>query len=184
MHLPRLPHSPCLPYTSPFSTYPETTTNIDRQKNVFYASFRIRARVHGAAGAVAGLFIFQNNQNESDIEILTRDKPEEIRYSNQPVVDDAGNEIPGASTSVNMATGAKLDGQYDPDSKRKRTTTDIRWDQWHTHRIDWVEGRSSWFVDGDHYLDKKYGVPTIPSYLVLVCAFCFSSPCVMPRTVR
>jgi len=57
-------------------------------RNILHASIRIRARVYGAAGAVAGLFIFQNDHNESDIEILTRDDPTEIWYSNQPVVDD------------------------------------------------------------------------------------------------
>lgn len=146
---------------------PPPKANLSRQKNLFYASLRIRARVHGAPGAVAGLFVFQNNQNESDIEILTRDLPSEIRYSNQPVVDSSGNEIVGASTSVNLNTGAKLDGSEDPDVLR-RSTPNVRWDQWHTHRLDWVHGRNSWFVDGKHYLDKAYGVPSVPSYLVLV----------------
>lgn len=53
-----------------------------------YASVRIRARVYGAPGAVAGLFIYANGRNESDIEILTRDDESVIRYSNQPVVDE------------------------------------------------------------------------------------------------
>lgn len=44
--------------------------------------------MYGAAGAVAGLFTYEDGQNESDIEILTRDDPNEIRYSNQPVVDN------------------------------------------------------------------------------------------------
>ena len=43
--------------------------------------------MRGDAGAVAGLFYFRNSANESDIEILTRDQTSEIRYSNQPVVD-------------------------------------------------------------------------------------------------
>lgn len=123
--------------------------------------------MHGAPGAVAGLFLYQNNQNESDIEILTRDRTSEIRYSNQPVVDSSGNEIIGASTSVNLDTREQLDGSEDPDVLR-RSLPDVRWDQWHTHRLDWVQGRNSWFIDGEHYLDKTYGVPTVPSYLVLV----------------
>lgn len=137
-------------------------------KNLLYASIRIRARVTGASGAVAGLFIYKNGQNESDIEILTRDNNNEIRYSNQPVVDDSGNEIQGASTSVDLATGTEVDGTEDPNSKVKRQSYgDIRWDDWHTHRIDWTEGKSSWYVDGEHYLDKTYGVPTVASYFVM-----------------
>jgi len=59
-----------------------------RQKNLLHASTRFRARVVGDAGAVAGLFYYQNGNNESDIEILTRDDPSIVRYSNQPTVDD------------------------------------------------------------------------------------------------
>jgi beta-glucanase (GH16 family) len=44
---------------------------------------------------------------------------------------------------------------------------DFTWEDWHTHRIDWVEGKSSWYVDGVHVLDKTYGVPTTTAYLVL-----------------
>jgi hypothetical protein len=58
-----------------------------RQNNLMYASTRIRARVVGNPGAVAGMFYYRNSQNESDIEILTRDENESVRYSNQPVVD-------------------------------------------------------------------------------------------------
>ncbi|PWW71605.1 Glycoside Hydrolase Family 16 protein, partial [Tuber magnatum] len=51
--------------------------------------------------------------------------------------------------------------------KRSSPTALIKYDEWHTHRIDWVDGKSSWFVDGEHLLDKKYGVPTVPSYFVM-----------------
>jgi hypothetical protein len=64
-----------------------------------------------------------------------------------------GNEIPGASTEVNLQVKA----------------SNIKWDEWHTHRIDWVKGKSSWFVDDLHYLDTGYSVPTVPSYFVMVC---------------
>lgn len=67
-----------------------------------FASTRFRARVMGDAGAVAGLFYFRNGANESDIEILTRDQPSEIRYSNQPVVDKGllAPSLPPASRSL------------------------------------------------------------------------------------
>lgn len=93
-------------------------------------------------------------------------------------MDSGGNEIIGASTSVNLNTGAELDGSEDPDVlHRRKTAPDVRWDGWHTYRLDWVSGRNSWLVDGRHYLDKKYGVPTIPSYMVMVCViYPFHSP--------
>jgi hypothetical protein len=46
----------------------------------------------GNNGAVAGLFYYRNDNNESDIEILTRDESSSIRYSNQPVVDDGKHQ--------------------------------------------------------------------------------------------
>lgn len=80
-----------------------------------------------------------------------------------------GNEITGSSTSVDMDTGAQIDGSVGSDKRRLRTRGDnIRWDEWHTHRIDWTEGMNSWFIDGEHYLDKTYSVPTVPSYFVMV----------------
>jgi beta-glucanase (GH16 family) len=41
------------------------------------------------------------------------------------------------------------------------------WTDWHTHRIDWVEGKSSWYIDGEHIVDKTYGVPTVPAFFIL-----------------
>jgi len=69
-----------------------------------------------------------------------------------------------------MTTQDTVDGtQAEKLKKRKTPTVQIKHDDWHTHRIDWVSGKSSWFVDGEHFLDKKYGVPTVPSYFVMVC---------------
>src|SRR5437588_10347805 len=68
-----------------------------------------------------------------------------------------GNEIPGASTEVDLLSNASP------------IVKSVRWDEWHTHRIDWVKGKSSWFVDGVHLLDTRYSVPTVPSYFVMVC---------------
>ncbi|KAA8914609.1 concanavalin A-like lectin/glucanase domain-containing protein [Sphaerosporella brunnea] len=133
------------------------------QKNLLHASTRIRARVLGDSGAVAGLFYYRNDNNESDIEILTRDEASAIWYSNQPVLDSAGNQIPNASTRADLITNNLTDGTQ-LTSKR---SPEFSWSDWHTHRIDWTAGKSSWFVDGNHVLDKTYGVPTATAYLVL-----------------
>ncbi|KAF2274535.1 concanavalin A-like lectin/glucanase [Westerdykella ornata] len=116
------------------------------QKNVLFASLRMYARVRGDRGAVAGFFSFYNDTNESDVEILTRDPRDRIRYTNQPAVDDEGDEVPGASVAVS-GLGS--------------------WTEWAEHRIDWVEGRSFWFRDGRKVAENTYSVPSVPSYLVL-----------------
>ncbi|KAF2145507.1 glycoside hydrolase family 16 protein [Aplosporella prunicola CBS 121167] len=115
------------------------------QKNLMHASVRMRARVVGAPGAVAGFFTFIDDDNESDVEILTDDPKGVIRYTNQPSVKD-GDEVPESSARVNAL----------PD-----------WDDWQTHRIDWLPYRSAWYINGELTATNTYSIPRRPSYLVL-----------------
>ncbi|KAL2783864.1 concanavalin A-like lectin/glucanase domain-containing protein [Aspergillus keveii] len=116
--------------------------------NMFHASIRVRARVRGDAGVCAGIFTYYDDDNESDIEILTRDPTNHIRYTNQPGLDDEGNEIPGASIDAVMAGGAV-------------------WNEWNDHRLDWAEDLSSWYLNGELVHNKTYGVPSQPSLAIL-----------------
>ncbi|OJD38582.1 glycoside hydrolase family 16 protein [Diplodia corticola] len=117
------------------------------QKNVMHASLRMRARVVGDAGAVAGFFTVFDDDNESDIEILTADPDGVIRYTNQPSLSPTtGDDVPHASLRV-----AALPS----------------WRDWHDHRIDWLPGRTNWFLDGVARATNTYSVPRRPSYLVL-----------------
>ncbi|KAL2863280.1 glycoside hydrolase family 16 protein [Aspergillus lucknowensis] len=116
--------------------------------NILHASIRLRARVHGDPGACAGFFTYFDNKNESDIEILTRDPTDHLRYTNQPGVDDEGNEIPEASSDVVMPGGAV-------------------WTEWNEHRLDWTEGLSLWYLNGAEVVRKTYSVPTEPSSVIL-----------------
>jgi len=118
------------------------------QRNLLHASIRFHARVRGATGVVAGMFTYLNDSQESDIEILTRDPPNRIRYTNQPSVGSDGWDVPGASSEVELPAP-------------------IVWTDWVTHRLDWTPNMSSWYADGQWLLDKEYGVPRLPSYLVL-----------------
>ncbi|KAL5332552.1 concanavalin A-like lectin/glucanase domain-containing protein [Aspergillus crustosus] len=116
--------------------------------NIFHASIRVRARVRGDAGVCAGIFTYYDDDNESDIEILTRDPTSHIRYTNQPGVNDEGNEIPGASVDLELPGGAV-------------------WSEWNDHRLDWTEGLSSWYLNGEIVHEKTYGVPAVPSTFIL-----------------
>lgn len=118
------------------------------QRNLLHASIRLHVRVRGTSGVVAGMFTYLNDSQESDIEILTRDPSNCIRYTNQPSVGSDGYDVPGASTEAELPTP-------------------IVWSDWVTHRLDWTPQVSSWYADGQWLLDKKYGVPYLPSYLVL-----------------
>ena len=65
------------------------------------------------------MFIYYDDNNESDIEILTSDPSTHIRYSNQPTVDKGGNLIAAASNDVTLPK-------------------DTDWTAWNEHRIDWL----------------------------------------------
>ncbi|KAL2852068.1 concanavalin A-like lectin/glucanase domain-containing protein [Aspergillus pseudoustus] len=116
--------------------------------NIFHASIRIRARVRGDPGTCAGIFTYHDDENESDIEILTRDPTDHVRYTNQPGLDEDGNEIPGASVEAVMGGGAV-------------------WTAWNDYRLDWTPGLSSWYLNGELAHTKTYGVPTEPSTFIL-----------------
>lgn len=116
------------------------------QKNLMYCSMRMYARVTETKGAVAGFFTFQDDENESDIEILTTDPTDKIRYTNQPALDDDGNEVPEASKAVDDLAA---------------------WNDWQTHRIDWVPGHSYWYLNDKQVAASTYSVPRKPSYVVM-----------------
>ncbi len=51
-----------------------------------HASIHVRARISGSPGACAGIFTYLTDEQESDIEILTRDEKSTVRATNQPGV--------------------------------------------------------------------------------------------------
>jgi hypothetical protein len=118
----------------------------NQQKNLMHVSMRMHGRVVGDAGAVAGFFTFYDDNNESDVEILTRDPKDQTRYTNQPSVDKEGNEITTASVGP---------------------TNLPHWDEWQTHRIDWLPKNSYWYLNNKQVAANTYSVPRQPSFLVL-----------------
>ena len=119
--------------------------------NFLHASFRVSARVSGSSGAVAGIFTYANDESESDIEILTRDNVTQIRATNQPSEDAQGNAIRDAETQVTLPSNSGGGN----------------WHDWNTYRLDWLPGKSEWFVNGVGVVNKTYGVPGLPSQFLL-----------------
>ena len=95
-----------------------------------HASIRVFGRVRGAPGAVAGIFTYLNDTQESDIEILTRDTTNYVQYTNQPSSSGPPDWTPIRGSTVNVTM---------PDSRR--------YTDWNVHRLDWTPGRSVFFVD-------------------------------------
>ena len=126
------------------------TTNSSFQ----HTSIRVRGRISGDAGAVAGIFLYADDDDESDIEILTSDPSTQFRATNQPSVDKDGNEIPGASSTdaFPAADGSSGNGSW----------TD--WNQW---RLDWGDSVSEWLVNDKLVSNKAYGLPKKPCHIVV-----------------
>lgn len=132
--------------TSKQSVYQTAGEIENQQKNLMHVSMRMYGRVRGDKGAVAGFFTFYDDSNESDIEILTDDPTDQIRYTNQPSVDKEGNEIAAASVGP-----SKLPS----------------WENWQKHRIDWMDKKTYWFLNDRQVAANGYSVPRKPSFLTL-----------------
>ncbi|KAF2785937.1 glycoside hydrolase family 16 protein [Melanomma pulvis-pyrius CBS 109.77] len=137
-------------YTTRLPNGTQQTAALDyAEYNVTHASIRILARVRGASGAVAGFFTYHNDTTESDIEMLTRDPSTQVRYSNQPTEDPQTNEpISGSTFNVSLAS--------------QRSTSD-----WNVHRLDWVQGRSVWYVNDAQAASSEVNVPDTASRITL-----------------
>jgi len=117
--------------------------------NVTYASIRMSARITGASGAVAAFFTYHDDTSESDIEIPTGLKADEVHYSNQPTTDpDTDAPIDGATFNVSME-------DYQPTS------------DWNNYRLDWVPGKSAWYMNGAQSADTEVNVPDAESMIIL-----------------
>lgn len=149
----------------------------NNQKNMFHSSIRARMRVipnglpetlapiantsavdNATAGsnsthpvdpgAVLGLFTYQSDVQESDIEILTLDPITHVRSSNQPDFNVKTGPVDGASTDMTLP-----DGNI--------------WTEWLDYRLDWFPQISRWYVNGQLQLEKSLNVPKKPSGLIL-----------------
>ncbi|MCJ1230836.1 hypothetical protein MMC12_007510 [Toensbergia leucococca] len=138
--------------TSRPSTFQSVSELDSVQTNFFYTSVRIRARITGVEGAVAGLFTYADDDNESDIEILTQDPLSDLRATNQPGVDKNGNEIPSASTDAALPGSNHRNGSLA---------------EWNDYRLDWLPEKSEWFLNGVSAVNKTYGIPRKPSKFVM-----------------
>ncbi|KAL8703426.1 MAG: hypothetical protein Q9201_003397 [Fulgogasparrea decipioides] len=95
------------------------------------------------------MFTYYSDDQESDIEILTRDDHSIMRATNQPGVDPQGKIIPEASTPVTI-----------PASEGGGNGS---WTDWNEYQLNWLPGQSEWIINGESKLNKTYGVPTQPS---------------------
>ena len=121
--------------------------------NYMHASIRAKARVRGSPGAVAGIFTYADDDNESDIEILTNGLDTGFHATNQPG-NVNGNPVAGATS-------------FSPIKDTIQHTKNSSWTGWTTYRLDWTPTKTEWFANGHSVSNKTYSVPRKPSYFIL-----------------
>lgn len=136
-------------FTDRVSQMEQTAAEIDfTAANITHGSLRMMARVVGDAGAVAAIFTYHNDTSESDTEILTKDVASRVRYSNQPTTDSNGSAIAGSTINATLTGG----GDYGV---------------FNTYRMDWLDGESVWYVNGEETARSKINVPSAESMAIL-----------------
>ncbi|KAK8213427.1 hypothetical protein M8818_002727 [Zalaria obscura] len=117
--------------TSPISSAQMTTVWDDIQ----YGSVRTVAKASSVAGSVHGFFYYYDDSQETDIEIRTADTSQ-VHFTNQ--VTTPGN----AETTYNFTAPSDITTAF------------------HEYRIDWVAGKTMFYVDG---VLKKTVTKNVPS---------------------
>lgn len=147
-----------------------------------HASIHIRARISGSPGACAGMFTYLTDEQESDIEILTRDEKSTVRATNQPGVVSHflllrlhSNPLTRRCTEQCIPHHKLIsplqdaNGTVVPEAStqiaitRPGGTAVGSWTDWNDYQLNWLPGRSEWLINGMSKLNKTYGVPTQPS---------------------
>ncbi len=103
-----------------------------KRDDILYGSFRAKFSVNGGRGAVGALFFYASDEHEIDIELLTRDNPRNIHFTNQP-----------SSTS----------DMYMPDRLGQSMEN--------TYRFDWNAAETTFFVDDILSDTKTSDVPSV-----------------------
>jgi beta-glucanase (GH16 family) len=115
-------------------------------ESILRLSLRLYVRVSGAPGACAAFFTYENDTQEADIELLTRDNDDVVGFNTQPTLD--------------------IHDQYVPDSHWNMSLpNNITRESWIMYRMDWVEDQVVWYVNGVHMANTTVNVPVEPSRL-------------------
>lgn len=113
--------------------------------DILHASVRTRAIFSEVPGTCTGMFLYKNDNQETDIEFLSDPKS----------LSNNGVGAPMLLHYTNQASMAGKDATYSTGPGHDDITTTI-----HEYRLDWVPGRTSFYLDG--VLQKSFttNVPT------------------------
>lgn len=116
---------------------------VTRRDDILYGSFRARYKIvvqaNTKGGSVSGFFFYHGDASETDIEILTRDDPSQVHYSQQPTYN------------------------YDTDvfNEAASLTEDLKtpWTEIQEHRWDWHPDITRFYQDGQEAAELTVNIP-------------------------
>ncbi|KAJ4263463.1 hypothetical protein NW762_006282 [Fusarium torreyae] len=116
-----------------------------------HVSMRMYARTKGSPGACTAMFTYLKGNTlaevqEADIEILTKDDPIIVHYTNQPSYTDEGGTVEGAHLDADLPDG-------------------LTWSDWAKHTIDWTPDATIWRVNDKENWRNSFQVPRDPAQL-------------------
>jgi len=119
------------------------------QDNILYGSFRMRATIPDVPGVCFGLFTYQSDSQEADIEFLTSDPDysRTVHYTNQPGL---------------------LNGDPDPDAAKVVVISgdNVDFTAFNEHRLDWLPDRTMFYFNSALTATISKNSPDQPSYLL------------------
>ncbi|GIZ47509.1 hypothetical protein CKM354_001059800 [Cercospora kikuchii] len=117
----------------------EVSTQIS---NILYASVRTSAILTNESGICNGMFFYHSDSQEIDIEWIS--DPDSASNNGTRVMQYTNQGQHGTEDAV------EINGLAPDDA-----TTEV-----HEYRVDWVEGKSRFFVDGEFQQEIEMNVPT------------------------
>lgn len=167
--------------TNRLESFQSTSDLETTELSYLFASIRVRARVTGSSGACAGMFFYHSDDQESDIEILTRDEHSTMRATNQPGVVrlpicflQSRKTFTRRYQVLQECQMLTLHAQDPQGNIIPEASTQIpipapggrangSWTDWNEYQLDWLPGRSQWLINDIPTLNKTYSVPSQPS---------------------
>ncbi len=102
-----------------------------KRTDILHGSFRAKFKIEGGSGAIGAFFFYANDNQEIDIEHLTRETANIIHFTNQP-------SSTSAMTISNLSTSKK-----------------------NNYRFDWDADHTSFYVNGNLKNQFTTNVPTV-----------------------
>ncbi|PWW75614.1 Glycoside Hydrolase Family 16 protein [Tuber magnatum] len=114
-----------------------------RRTDLYHGSFRAKYKVtvdkKAEGGTVAGFFFYYDDEDETDVEILTKDGDKTIRYTQHPAYDNVTDStVPDATFQIPL---------------------EKPWSKMQEHRFDWVPAKTTFFQDNSAVKEMTRNVP-------------------------